>query len=70
MENTVLPGELKRNILDYFNTNLVCFDFNHYLIYVKIKDNKNIGLNLDYRNNEVKSKFIYKILFNYITLKT
>lgn len=68
MENTDLPGELKRCILDYFNTNLVCFDFNHYLIYVKIKDNKNIGLNLDYRNNDVKyystekSKYQTKVL--------
>lgn len=34
MKNTVLPGELKRCILDHFNNNLVCFDFNHYLIYV------------------------------------
>lgn len=57
MQNIEITKEIKDDLTSHFMNNIICFDFNNYLVYTNITKkniNKNIGLNLDYRNNSIK----------------
>jgi hypothetical protein len=56
-EQIQITKEIKHDLFQLFVQNIICFDFSNYLIYTNITKknvNKNIGLNLDYRNNSIK----------------
>jgi hypothetical protein len=57
LKDVRITKEIKHDLFELFVKNIICFDFTNYLVYVNVTKNninKNIGLNLDYRNNSIK----------------